>query len=87
MTSWTPGDRVWWAHTPRGGYGYTRSVPCIVERVTARRVTIRARLAAGGTKLVSVQAANLRPRNEPDPVDDALAAECTHDQTPRKGTT
>ena len=44
MPAWAPGDRARWAHTPRGGYGYTRDVPCLVVRVTPKRVTVRARL-------------------------------------------
>ena len=73
MTSPSPfavGDRVTWMREARGGYGYVMPVPAVVERITRRRVTIRARLAAGGSKLVSVTPGRLRPRDYPDPVDD-----------------
>ena len=54
----------------RGGYGYVMPVPAVVERITRSRVTIRARLAAGGSKLVSVTPGRLRPRDYCDPIDD-----------------
>lgn len=34
------GDRVNWAYTPRGGYGFTTKVAGIVEAITAKRVRI-----------------------------------------------
>lgn len=35
------GDLITWAHTPRGGYGYTFGVDGVVVRVNAKTVTIR----------------------------------------------
>ena len=67
----TTGDRVTWHREMRGGYGYVVPVPAIVERVTPHRVRIRARLEAGGTKVVSVKPASLRARDYHDPIDDA----------------
>jgi hypothetical protein len=64
------GDRVTWMREARGGYGYVMPVPAVVVRVNRVRVTIRARLAAGGSKLVSVTPSRLRPRDYPDPIDD-----------------
>ena len=69
MSDWAPGDRVTWMREHRGGYGYVTPVPAIVERVTSKRVTIRAKLAAGGTKAVSVRPDRLRPRTTPEAID------------------
>ena len=73
--TYQPGDRATWMYTPRGGYGYTRAVPCIVVRVTPRRVTIRAPLERGGTRVVSVTPERLRPRADADPLDTVLLDE------------
>nr|WP_280971426.1 hypothetical protein [Cupriavidus gilardii]WDE72664.1 hypothetical protein [Cupriavidus gilardii] len=35
-----PGDRVNWAYTARGGYGYTIHIAGVVKKVTAKRATI-----------------------------------------------
>ena len=69
MSAWVPGDRVTWLREHRGGYGYVTPVPAIVARVASKRVTIRAQLAAGGTKTVSVHPDRLRPREAVEAID------------------
>jgi hypothetical protein len=34
----TPGDRVIWRYTPRGGYGYTQRVDAEVIKIGPKRV-------------------------------------------------
>jgi hypothetical protein len=63
MTStFIKGQQVWWQYVPRGGYGYTQSVPATVVRQGKHRVTIDAQLAAGGTKRVFVKPEALKPQ-------------------------
>lgn len=35
------GDRVNWAYTPRGGYGFVQLVAAVVVRLTAKRATVK----------------------------------------------
>lgn len=44
-------------------------VPAIVARVTLKRVTVRAQLADGGTKMVSVHPDRLRPCEAVEAID------------------
>ncbi len=41
--TFTPGQRVIWNYTPRGGYGYTQRVDAEVVQVGAKRVKIKVR--------------------------------------------
>ncbi len=56
------GDKVTWAYTPRGGYGYVYAVPARVVKVGPKKVQIAAQLARGGERLVWVDLKNLRER-------------------------
>ena len=38
--NWQPGDRVYWLHEHRGGYGYTDHVNAIVKKVGPKRITV-----------------------------------------------
>jgi len=60
------GEAVYWLHTPRGGYGYTRRVPAVVVKPCAsgKRVLIRAQLSDGGTALRHVSPGKLRPQGQ-----------------------
>lgn len=62
----TPGAAVWYRQALRGGYGYIVNVPAVfVSGPTLKgRVRIRVELKSGGTKEISVKAANVRPREE-----------------------
>lgn len=55
-----PGRLVVWTHTPRGGYGFSVSVPAKVIRVRGKRVTIEATRADGTKVLRAVAESNLR---------------------------
>lgn len=52
QTTLAPGKAGWWTYAPRGGQ--VLYVPVTILRVGQRRVTVEARLAAGGTRRVSV---------------------------------
>ena len=39
----TPGQRVIWLYTPRGGYGYTQRVDAEVVKIGPKRVKIKVR--------------------------------------------
>ena len=58
--SWIANDRVVWHRTRVAGLRFDGSIPEIVVRVTARRVTIDAELRGGGVKRVSVRPEHLR---------------------------
>lgn len=65
MDGLRPGDRVNWAYTPNGGYGYTMSVAAIVVGKAGSRARIRvARKVDGVWKLEekSVSPEKLTPR-------------------------
>jgi hypothetical protein len=59
------GDRITWAFTPRGGYGFVIPVAGVVKRITAKRATIEV-VKKVGTDWVrerkSVSLAKIKPR-------------------------
>ena len=55
------GDTVIWMHKPRGGYGYMIPVPATVVRIYRVNVLIEAKLKDGGTKIVTVKRASIKP--------------------------
>lgn len=62
------GDRVNWAYTPRGGYGFTTQVAGVLLKRTAKRATVRVALKVNGawTQVErSVKLENLTPRKAP----------------------
>jgi hypothetical protein len=81
VTAYTPGERVLWRHEPRGraptgepmsDYDCLEGraellVPAVVLRVTPHRVRIRAQLAAGGTRDVTVHPERLTPAERTTP--------------------
>lgn len=61
-----PGMRVTWVHTPKSGVPDVLYVlGCKVHRVWAKRVTIEAPLAAGGTRRVTVSPTRLNSSAAP----------------------
>lgn len=40
----TPGDRINWSHTPRGGYGFYQTVAGIVHKIGPKRIQIEVRV-------------------------------------------
>ena len=48
------GERLWWRHEPRGGYGYIFEVPVTFVKRGKVKATVLADLAHGGQKRVYV---------------------------------
>lgn len=60
-----PGDRVNWAYTPRGGYGYTQLIAAVVLKTSGKKATIKVAIKLAGiwrtdTRNVSIE--KLTPR-------------------------
>lgn len=60
MSTFYKGEKVIWCRELRGGYGFIHNIPAEVIGVSKMRVRIRANLAKGGTRDVSVNPKNLK---------------------------
>lgn len=68
MSDFSPGDRVNWSFSTRGGYGYTQIAAGIVRKVGPKRITIEVAerdivSRKWVRKLTSVKSENLSPRS------------------------
>lgn len=63
LAPFAAGQSVEWLYEQRGGYGFRWWVPAVVLRVTTKRITIEAKLASGGARVVSVKPDRLRRPN------------------------
>lgn len=66
----SPGDRVNWSYSPRGGYGYTINVAGVVKKLTAKRATIEVARKVNGIwqkEQRSVSVEKLTPRTNLSP--------------------
>ena len=79
----SPGDRVIYLHTDRGGYGFVARVPAIVVRVRPKRVIVRVATRDGSERTIPVLALNLRAA-KPDGCRRATAVSTSADDAPRR---
>jgi hypothetical protein len=65
----TEGDLVWYRQTSYGGYGFTRRVPAIFVRATARRVVVEVLLRDGTKTNIAVHPDRVSPRATGDTIE------------------
>jgi len=70
--TFTPGDRVYWVRPSRAGDGRADKIPGVVRQLQGPRVTIETWGALGTSRIVSVPATSLIPRETLGDVADRL---------------